>query len=187
MKMFRQLTTPSGHLKERIYPKLVRQDGDVQKYSGLKVIKKDETTFAAYDKAEIRKAEIMIVANSEFVYTSKSLFWPDFIMRTKPEANQWLHLSPRVAALGGDAFEQGPVMITKIHAYLLKEVSLAENAEEKTAEFVNRMCQITLETFWIQEVKGNKALNGQIAYWKGWEPDGPRPSWQKSTRKSLIT
>ena len=60
------------------------------------------------------------------------------VLRTKPEANQWLHLNPRVAALGADAFEQGLVMITKIHAYLLKEVNLAENAEEKTAEFVNR-------------------------------------------------
>ena len=109
------------------------------------------------------------------------------VLRTKPEANQWIHLSPRVAALGADAFEQGPVMIKKIHVYLLKEVSLAENAEEKTAEFLNRMCQITLETFWTQEVRGKKALNGQIACWKGWEPDGPRPSWRKSTRKSLIT
>ena len=70
MKMFRQLTTPPGHVKERIYPKLVNQDGDVQKYGGLKAIKKDETIFAAYDKAEMRKAKIMIVANSEFVYTS---------------------------------------------------------------------------------------------------------------------
>ena len=360
VKMFRQLTTPPGHVKERIYPKLVNQDGDVQRYGGLKAIKKDETIFAAYDKAEMRKTKIMIVANSEFVYTSKSLFWPDVIMlaavdldllqsvslaigvqrqtdmnpitimfagindhlhsrgflsrlrdpttaendvwpaikdilesmgevvdakkegsftkvtlrvvfayaivtllsernfdviisalnrmiemenlrplraelpttwsdisnamrglkdhalhmlvldevlglelsnfsrqlklkpgidddhrvivamsndlwframevtgentrrknsletrahleamvlRTKPEANQWLHLNPRVAALGADAFEQGPGMITKIHAYLLKGVNLADNAEEKTAEFVNRMCQITLETF----------------------------------------
>ena len=385
VKMLRQLTTPPGHLKERVYPKLVSQDGDVQRYGRLKAIKKDETIFAAYDKAEIRKAKIMIVANSEFVYTSKYLFWPDVIMlaavdldllqsvslaigvqrqtdmnpitivfdgindhlhsrgflsrlrdpttaenavwpaikdilesmgevvdatkegsftkvtprvvfalfpgyaylpdglkfvyaivtllsegkydviisapncmiemenlrplraelpavwsdisnamrgfkdhalhmlvldevlglelsnfsrqlklkpgidddhrvvvamsndlwframevtgestrkknsqetrahleamvlRTKPEANQWLHLSPRVAALGADAFEQGPVMITKIHAYLLKEVN-AENAEEKTAEFVNRMCQITLETFWTQEVRGQEGF-----------------------------
>ena len=81
------------------------------------------------------------------------------VLRTKPEANQWLHLTPQVAALGADAFEQGPVMIKKIHAYLLKEVNLAENAEEKTAEFVNRMCQITLGTFWTQKVKGKKALN----------------------------
>ena len=61
------------------------------------------------------------------------------VLRTKPQANKWLHLSPRVAALGADAFEHGPVMITKIYAYLLKEVNLAENAGEKTAEFANRM------------------------------------------------
>ena len=67
VNMFRQLTTPPGHVKERIYPKLVNQEGDVQRYGGLKAIKKDETIFAAYDKAEIRKAKIMIVANSEFV------------------------------------------------------------------------------------------------------------------------
>ena len=377
VKIFRQLTTPPGHVKERLYPKLVNQDGDAQRYGGLTAIKKDETIFAAYDKAEMRKAKIMIVANSEFVYTSKSLFWPDVIMlasvdldllqsislaigvqrqtdmnpitivfagindhlhsrgflsrlrdptmvenavwpaikdilesmglvvdatkegsfnkvtlrvvfalspgyahlpdglkfvyaivafisapnrmiemenlrplkaelpavwsdisnamrgfkdhalhmlvldevlglelsnfsrqlklkpgidddhrviaamsndlwframevagedtrrknsletrahleamvlRTKPEANQWLHLNPRVAALGADAFEQGPVMITKIHTYLLKEVNLAENAGEKTAEFLNRMCQITLETFWTREVKGQQGF-----------------------------
>ena len=80
------------------------------------------------------------------------------VLRTKPEANQWLHLTPRVAALGADAFEQGPVMIRKIHAYLVKEVNLAENAEEKAAEFVNRVCQVTLETFWTQKVKGEEGF-----------------------------
>ena len=70
VKMFRQVTAPPGHVKERVFPKLVNQDGDVQRYGGPKAIKKDETIFAAYDKAEIRKAKIMIVANSEFVHTS---------------------------------------------------------------------------------------------------------------------
>ena len=65
VKMFRQVTAPPGHVKERIYSKLVNQDGDVQRYGGLKAIKKNETIFA-YDKAEIKKAKIMIVANSEF-------------------------------------------------------------------------------------------------------------------------
>ena len=46
----------------------------------MKAIKKGETLFAAYDKAELRKAKIMIVASSDFVDTSKSLFWPDVIM-----------------------------------------------------------------------------------------------------------
>ena len=43
-------------------------------------IKKNETVFAAYDKAEMRKAKVMVVASSDFVYTSKSRFWPDVIM-----------------------------------------------------------------------------------------------------------
>ena len=76
------------------------------------------------------------------------------VVRTKPEANQWLHLTPRIAALGAAAFEQGPVMIKKIHAYLVKEVNLAKNAEEKSAEFVNRVWQVTLEAFWTQKVRG---------------------------------
>ena len=67
-------------MKERAYPKQVNQEGDVQRYGELKAIKKDETIFAAYDKAEMRKAKIMIVASSDFVYTSTSLFWPDAIM-----------------------------------------------------------------------------------------------------------
>ena len=386
VKMFRQLSAPPGHVKERVYPKQVSQEGDAQRYGELKAMKKDETIFAAYDEVEMRKGKIMIVANSEFVHTSKSLFWPDVIMlaavdldllqsvsmtigvqrqtdmnpitivfagindhlhsrgslsrfrgptmaenavwpaikdilesmdevvdamvegpftkttprvvfalspgyahlpdglkfvyaivalrsegkydviisapnrmiemenlkplraelpavwsdisnalrkfkdhalhilvldevlglelskfsrqlklkpgigddhrviiamsndlwfrgmeaagererrknsqetrahleamvlRTKPEANQWLHLTPQVAALGADAFEQGPIMIKKIHAYLLREVNLAENAEEKTADFVNIVCQVTLEIFWTERVKGEEGF-----------------------------
>ena len=81
------------------------------------------------------------------------------VLRTKPEANQWLHLTPRVAAFGANAFEQGPVMISKIYVYLVKEVNLAENTEEKSAEFVNRVCQVTLETFWIQKVRGEEGFD----------------------------
>ena len=81
------------------------------------------------------------------------------VLRTKPEANQWLHLTPRVAAFGANAFEQGPVMISKIYVYLVKEVNLAENTEEKSAEFVNRVCQVTLETFWTQKVRGEEGFD----------------------------
>ena len=48
--------------------------------------------------------------------------------------------------------------IRKIQAYLVKEVNLAGNAKEKSAEFVNRVCQVTLETFWIQNVKGEEGF-----------------------------
>ena len=89
------------------------------------------------------------------------------VLRTKPEANQWLHLTPRVAALDADVFEQGPVMIKKIHGYLLKEVNLAENAGEKTAEFVNRVSQVTLETFWTEKVKGEEGFEGTNSMLEG--------------------
>ena len=72
--MFRQIKAPPGHVKERAYPKQVNQEGIVQRHGGLEAINKDETIFAAYDKAEKRKAKTMIVASSDFEYTSKSLF-----------------------------------------------------------------------------------------------------------------
>ena len=79
-KTFRQIKAPLSHVEERAYPRQVNQEGDVQRYGGLKAIKKDETIFAAYDKAEMNEAKTMVVASSDFVYTSKSLFWPDVIM-----------------------------------------------------------------------------------------------------------
>ena len=50
-------------MKERAYPKQVAQEGYVKKYGGMKMIREDETIFAAYDKVEMRKAKILIVAN----------------------------------------------------------------------------------------------------------------------------
>ena len=408
--MFRQVKAPPGHVKERAYPKQVNQEGDVQRYGGLKAIKKDEIIFAAYDKAEMRKAKIMIVGNSDFVYTSKSVFCPDVIMlaavdldlkqsvsmaigvqrqtdmnpitivfagindhlhsrdflsrlreptraeaavwpaikdilesmgeeedtlkegaftkitpravfalspgyahlpdglkfvyaivallsegkndvipsapnreiemeslrplraelpavwsdisnamrgfkdhslhmlvldevlglelsnfsrqlklkpgidddhrvivamsndlwfrgmevreegerrnnsketrahleamvlRTKPEANQWLHLTHRTAALGADAFEQGPVMIKKIHAYLVKEVNLAENADEKSAKFVNRVCQVTLEAFWSQKMKGEEGFDRTDSMLEGLGAGWTATFWREFTQ-----
>ena len=37
----------------------------------------------------------------------------------------WLNLTARIAALGTADFERGPVVIKKIHAYLLKVINLA--------------------------------------------------------------
>ena len=47
----------------------------------------------------------------------------------------------------------------QIHACLVKEVNLAQNAEEKSAEFVNRVCQVTLEAFWTQNVKREEGFD----------------------------
>ena len=54
----------------------------------------------------------------------------------------WLHLTPRIVALGTDAFERGPVLIRMIHAYLVKEVNLAENAEEKSTELLTECAKL---------------------------------------------
>ena len=81
------------------------------------------------------------------------------VLSTKPEPNQWLHVTPRISAMSTDAFERGLVMIKKIHAYLVKWVNLAENAKEKSAEFLNRVCQVTQEFFWTQNVKGEEGFD----------------------------
>ena len=67
------------------------------------------------------------------------------VLRKNPEANKWLHCTPRKPALGMGAFERGPAMITKTLGYLVKELNSAENAGKKSAKFVNRMCQVKLE------------------------------------------
>ena len=80
VKRFKQIRATPGPVKERAYPKEVSQEGDVLIYGGMETFRKEETISAAYDKAEMRKAKIIIVANSDFVHKSKSLFWPDIIM-----------------------------------------------------------------------------------------------------------
>ena len=50
-------------------------------------------------------------------------------------------------------------MTRKSHDYLVKEIKLAKNAEDKTAEFVNKVCRVTLEAFWTQNVKGKEGFD----------------------------
>ena len=73
VKMFKQKRAPPAHVKEKAYPKRVTQGGDAERYGELK-FRIDETIFAAYDKAEMRKGKILVKASSVFVHTSKSLF-----------------------------------------------------------------------------------------------------------------
>ena len=61
----------------------------------------------------------------------------------------------------------------------MKEVNLAENAEEKTAEFVNRMCLITLETFWTQEVKGQEGFERTDSMLEGLGAGWTASFWSK--------
>ena len=82
VKIFKQVRAAPSHVKERAYPKQVAQQGDFDRYGELK-FGMDETIFAAYYKVEMRKAKILVVASSDFVHNSESLFWSDVIMRSR--------------------------------------------------------------------------------------------------------
>ena len=77
-------------------------------------------------------------------------------------------------------------MITTIHAYPVKELSLAENAEENSVELINRMCQITLEAFWRQKVRGEEDLEKTDSMLEGLVAGWTASSWLKSIRHSLA-
>ena len=111
------MKTPPGHVKERAYPKQVNQEGDVQRYGGLKAIKKDETFFAAYDKAEMRKAKVMVVASSDIVYTSKSLLWPDVIMLAAVDLHRMQSVSMAIGVQRQT--EMNPITIVFAGIYLV--------------------------------------------------------------------
>ena len=134
VKMFRQLKTPPGHVKERVYQKQVNQEGDVQRYGGLNAIKKDETIFAAYDKAEMRKARIMIAANSDFVHTSKSLFWPDVIMLAAVDLDLMQSVSMAIGVQRQTEMNPITIVFAGINDQLPSRVFLSRLREPTTAE-----------------------------------------------------
>ena len=134
VKMFRQLNTPPGHVKERVYPKQVNQEGDAQRYGKLKAIKKDKTIFAAYDKAEMRKAKIMIIANSEFVHTSKSLFWPDVIMLAAVDLDLLQSVSMAIGVQRQTDMNPITIVFAGINDHLHRRGFLSRLREPTTAE-----------------------------------------------------
>ena len=134
IKMFRQIKAPPGHVKERAYPKQVNQEGDVQRYSGLKAIKKDETIIRAYDKAEMRKAKIMIVAGSDFVYTSESLFWPDAIMLAAVDLDLMQSVSMAIGVQRQTEMNPITIVFAGMNDHLHSRAFLSRLREPTTAE-----------------------------------------------------
>ena len=49
-------------------------------------------------------------------------------LRTKPHTNLWLYLSPRLCALGQDAFDHAPVVVREIHHYLQRILDVRDQA-----------------------------------------------------------
>ena len=97
VEMFKQVRAPPAHVKERAYPKQVKQEGDLEQYAYFK-FQIDETIFAAHDKAEMRKTKVLVFASLVFVNTSKSLFWPDEIILGETDLDRMQSISMAVGA-----------------------------------------------------------------------------------------
>ena len=112
----------------------MNQEGDAQRYGELKAIKKDETIFAASDKAEMRKAKIMIVANSEFVHTPKSLFWPDVIMLAAVDLDLLQSVSMAIGVQRQTDMNPITIVFAGINDHLHSRGFLSKLREPTTAE-----------------------------------------------------
>ena len=133
-QVFKQIRAPPCHVKERAYPKQVTQEGDVQRYGGMKMIRKEETIFAAYDKAEMRKAKILIVVNSDFVHTSKSLFWPDVIMLAAVDLDLMQSVSMAIGLQRQTEMNSITIVFAGINDHLQRRGFLSRLREPTTAE-----------------------------------------------------
>ena len=86
-EMYRQFAKPPGQTPgeySRDYPRTNTVDGDDRRYGELKAPVGDGL-FAAYDPLDMKAAKYLIVASSDYLYTPRSLFWPDVIFLTAPK------------------------------------------------------------------------------------------------------
>ena len=86
-KMYRQFAKPPGQTPgeySRDYPRTTTVVGDDKRYGKLKAPIGDGL-FAAYDPLDMKAAKYLIVAGSDYLYTPRSLFWPDVIFLTAPK------------------------------------------------------------------------------------------------------
>ena len=85
--MYRQFSKPPGQAPgeySRDYSRATSVEGDDRRYAGLKAPVGD-SLFAAYDPLDLKAAKYLIVASSDYLYTPRSLFWPDLIFLTAPK------------------------------------------------------------------------------------------------------
>ena len=86
-KMYRQFSKPPGQAPSeysRDYPRATSVEGDDRRYAGLTAPVGD-SLFSAYYPLDMKAAKYLIVASSDYLYTPRSLFWPDVIFLTAPK------------------------------------------------------------------------------------------------------
>ena len=71
-------------------------------------------------------------------------------LRTKPQSNSWLYLSPRVCTLGVDAFEHTPAVINEIQEYLRNLLNGRELAGGKKLQLMQEVNTMSLDRFQVE-------------------------------------
>ena len=111
----------------------MREESVVERYGGMK-IRKEEIIFAEYDKVEMRKAKILVVADSEFAYTSYSLFWPDVIMLAAIDLNLMQSVSMAIGLQRQTEINPITIVFSGINDHLHRRGFLSRLREPTTAE-----------------------------------------------------
>ena len=94
----------------------------------------DETIFATYDKVEMNKANILVVATMDFVHTSKSLFWPDVIMLEATELDLMQSVSMAIGVQRKTEKNPITIVFAGIHDHLHSRGFLSKPREPRMAE-----------------------------------------------------
>ena len=68
-------------------------------------------------------------------------------LRTKPHTNPWLYLSPRMCALGQDAFDSARAVVREIHQYLKKILDANEQAGATMLQLMQQINTMSLDWF----------------------------------------
>ena len=82
----------------------------------------------------MRKAKIMIVANSDFVHTSKSRFWPDLIMLAAVDLNLMQSVSMAIGVQRQTEMNPITIVFAGINRQLHSRGFLSRLREPTTAE-----------------------------------------------------
>ena len=85
-------------------------------------------------KIEMSKAKIMTLANSEFVHTSKSLFWPDVIMLASVDLDLLQSVSMAIGVQRQTDMNPITIVFAGINDHLHSRGFLSRFREPTTAE-----------------------------------------------------
>ena len=85
--MYGQFSKSPGQVPgeySRDYQRGTSVEVDDRRHEGLRIPMGD-SLFSAYDPLDVKAAKYLIVASSDYLYTPRSLFWPDVLFFTAPK------------------------------------------------------------------------------------------------------